>query len=131
MDGTEFDVSLGCLSHDVQLEVGPIGLELRREGQVCTGRWRFRSLQHRDARGIKSEQNSGVECLKTHTLAAPAPWVSLRAPETLSQAPCEAIAGEGSPEPRKTQPNLHIARSSSRPQVGREPPTQSQRSHEC
>lgn len=32
MDGIEFDVSLGRLSHDVQLEVGPMGLELRREG---------------------------------------------------------------------------------------------------
>lgn len=94
------------------------------------GRWRFRSLQRRDVRGIKRELNSGAECLKTHTLAAPAPWVSLRAPETLSQAPGEATAGAGSPEPRKTQPNLHTARPSSRPRAGREPPTQSQRSHE-
>lgn len=33
-----------CLSvvSDVQLEGGPVGLELRREGQVCTGRRGFR-----------------------------------------------------------------------------------------
>lgn len=37
-----------------QLQVGPLGLELKREGQVCAGRWRRRSFQHRDILGMKS-----------------------------------------------------------------------------
>ena len=44
LGGVEFGVSVGHLSQDVQPEVVPMGLELRREGQVCTKRWRFRGL---------------------------------------------------------------------------------------
>lgn len=38
--GVEFEVSVPCLSREVQLEVGPVGLELGGWGgvQVCTGR---------------------------------------------------------------------------------------------
>lgn len=50
--------------------------EVRREGRVCKGRWRFRRFWHRDAHGVKNEQNTRVrlrpkaEFLKIHILAA-------------------------------------------------------------
>lgn len=94
------------------------GSGAQKWGQVCPGRWRFRHLQHRNAHGMKSEQNSGAEFWKTHVLATPAPCFSWCAPDTLSQAPSEAAA-----RARETQPTLQRARPHARAQAGREPPT--------
>lgn len=88
-----------------RLQVGPLGVELKRVGQVHAGRWRRRSFQRRDV--FLGMKNSPL-VLPTPSLV---PQVKLQ-PERGAQE-------DPAPPPSSQAP--------SRPQAGRELPTQSQR----
>lgn len=58
LGGVALEVSVGCLSQDVQVEVGPVGVELRGRGR-CELEGGDLGTQRRDVRGITSELNMG------------------------------------------------------------------------